>query len=74
MSGKGNDIAEALAIPFGVIVRDEFPDRSPQMTLAQWDDVLQTFLLNRANEPLSKRVGKSYQLLGMRTLRRKLSG
>ena len=53
---KGNDIAKALVIPFGVIVRNEFPDRSPQMTLAQWDNVPQTFLLNRANEPFSKRV------------------
>lgn len=53
---KGNEIAEALVIPFGVRARDEFPDRSQQMTLAQWDDVPQTFLLNRSNEPLSKRV------------------
>ena len=53
---KGNDIAKALVIPFGVIVRNEFPDRSPHMTLAQWDDVAQTFLLNRADEPLSERV------------------
>src|ERR1017187_2483519 len=43
---KGNDIAKALVIPFRVIVRNEFPDRSPQMTLAEWDDVAQTFLLN----------------------------
>src|ERR1017187_6814942 len=53
---KGNDIAKALVIPFGVIVRNEFPDRSPQMTLAQRDDVAQAFLLNRADEPLSERV------------------
>jgi hypothetical protein len=71
---KGNDIAEPLVIPFGVIVRDEFSDRSPQMTLAQWDDVAEALLLDRANEPLRIGVGKTYQLLGMRTLRRKLSG
>jgi len=53
---KGNDIAEALVIPFGVIMRDELPDRSPQMTLAEWDDVPQAFLLNRANESFRERV------------------
>jgi len=53
---KGNDIAKALVIPFGVIVRDEFPDRSPQMTLGRWDDVAQAFLPNRTDAPLSERV------------------
>jgi hypothetical protein len=71
---KGNDIAKALVIPFGVIVRDEFPNRSSQMTLAERNEVTQAFLLDRTNESFREPVGKTYQLLGMRTLRRKLSG
>ncbi len=39
MSGKGNDIAEALVIAFAVIARSDRPDRAAQMTLAERDDV-----------------------------------
>ena len=53
---KRNDVANALVISLGVIVRHKLLNSSASMTLAQRDDVPQAFLPNRTNEPLGERV------------------
>ncbi len=53
--GIRDHVAQSLVVALGVVVLDELSDDAAQMIFAERDDVPETLLLDRANEPF--RVG-----------------
>ena len=60
-------------IAFAMIVRDVFGHDLPEVPLAQWNEAIETFLFDRADETLSVGIGVSSRLHRQRAVRHKLS-
>ena len=56
-------------VSLAMVMLDVLVDDEAQMTLAEWDDSIETLLLDRPDEPLGIGIVKSRQLQLMPTLR-----
>ena len=62
-------VVESLMVSLAMVMLDVLVDDEAQMTLAEWDDSIETLLLDRPDEPLGIGIVKSRQLQLMPTLR-----
>jgi hypothetical protein len=69
--GLNQFVAQSLMIPFAMIVGDKLRDGASKVALAERDQAIETFLLDRADEAFSVSIGVSRQLHRRRAVRRK---
>jgi hypothetical protein len=60
--GLSQFVAQSLMIPFAVIVSDKLRDGASEVALAERDQAIETFLLDRADEAFSVSIGVSRRL------------
>ncbi|OLC83779.1 MAG: hypothetical protein AUH72_03535 [Acidobacteria bacterium 13_1_40CM_4_65_8] len=52
-------VAQPLMIPFAMVMGDKLGDGSTEMVLAEWNQPIETFILDRADESVRRRRSNS---------------